>query len=128
MTRYLLDTSALIDFSKNWEPARSRILQMIQQGDDLGVCAINVSEFYSGIQPDERESWDEFFEALAYWPISRDAARQAGVWRYEYARRGQTLTTTDTLIGAVAMERGAVVLTNNVKHFPMSAVGIQPLT
>jgi predicted nucleic acid-binding protein len=128
MTRYLLDTSALIDFSKNWEPARSRILQMIQQGDDLGVCAINVSEFYSGIQPDERESWDEFFEALAYWPISRDAARQAGVWRYEYARRGQTLTTTDSLIGAVAMERGAVVLTNNVKHFPMSAVGIQPLT
>jgi hypothetical protein len=30
MTRYLLDTMALIDFSKNWEPARSRILQMIQ--------------------------------------------------------------------------------------------------
>jgi predicted nucleic acid-binding protein len=128
MTRYLLDTTALVDFSKNWEPARTRILRMIQQGDDLGVCPINVAEFYAGLEPGERELWDEFFEALAYWSISREAARRAGVWRYEYARRGQTLTTADTLIAAVAVEQGAIVLTNNVRHYPMPEVQVQSLT
>lgn len=53
MTRYLLDTTALIDFSKGREPARTRIPQMIAAGDELAVCAVNVAEFYAGVQPEQ---------------------------------------------------------------------------
>jgi tRNA(fMet)-specific endonuclease VapC len=122
MTRYLLDTSALIDFSKDREPARTRILAMIDQGDEVGVCAINVAEFYAGLPPEARSVWDEFFAALTYWPISRQAAMQAGQYRYAFARRGQTLTTTDALVAAVAQEHDAVVVTNNAKDYPMADV------
>ena len=52
MTRYLLDTDALIDFSKGSEPATSHILSWIDAGDTLGVCAIcmttGISAFDSG--------------------------------------------------------------------------------
>ena len=128
MTRYLLDTTALIDFSKNREPARSRILGMIEAGDDLGVCAINVAEFFSGVPPDQRAVWDEFIGSLYYWDITRDAARRAGHFRYSFARQGSALSTTDTLIAAVALERGATIITNNVKDYPMSEVRLLPLT
>lgn len=127
MTRYLLDTTALIDFSKNREPARSRVLAMIEAGDELGVCAINVAEFYSGIPPEQRFTWDEFIGSLRYWGITRDAARQAGRFRYEFAQKGIMLSTTDALIAAVAQERGAAVVTSNVKDYPMEEIHILAL-
>jgi tRNA(fMet)-specific endonuclease VapC len=127
MTRYLLDTTALIDFSKNREPARARILQMISAGDDIGVCAINAAEFYTGVPPAQRPLWDEFFASLGFWEISRDTARQAGVYRYDFARKGIILSTTDAMVAAAAKEHGAVLVTNNVKDYPMPEIELLAL-
>jgi predicted nucleic acid-binding protein len=127
MTRYLLDTDTLIDFSKGREPTRSRILQMIEAGDVLGVCAINVSEFYAGLPEEQRSTWDEFFTALPYWPISREAAIQAGRERYEFSRQGRTVTTADALIAAVARENQATIITSNIKDYPMPGVSLLSL-
>src|SRR5262249_38703519 len=128
MTRYLLDTTALIDFSKNREPARSRILEMINAGDEIGVCAINAAEFYTGIPPAQRPLWDEFFASLRFWEMGRSAVRQAGVYRYDFARQGTILSTTDTLVAAVAKEQPAVLVTNNVKDYPMQEIEVLALT
>src|SRR4051794_24175081 len=98
MTRYLLDTTALIDFSKGQEPARSRIQGWIDGDDEVGLCAINVAEFYAGLPPPQRALWDQFLGALQLWDITRAAASQAGIWRYDFARQGVTLTTADTLV------------------------------
>src|SRR5438132_410259 len=65
--------------------------------------------------------------ALEYWPISREAAQQAGRWRYTYARMGRPLTTTDTLVAAVAQERRVTLVTTNVKDYPMQEVSLLPL-
>lgn len=127
MTRYLLDTAALIDFSKAREPASSRILRMIESGDELGVCAVVVAEFYAGLVPQQRARWDEFFEALRFWEATREAAKQAGIWRYEFARKGTPLSTTDLLVAAVADQKDAAVVTNNVKDYPMDEVTVLPL-
>ncbi len=127
MTRYILDTTALIDFSKAHEPAHARIQQMIDAGDELAVCAINVAEFYAGLPPAQRAIWDRFLGALVYWDISREDARQAGVWRYEFARKGIVLSTTDTLVAAVAQGQSAIIVTNNVKDYPMPGVRLLPL-
>jgi tRNA(fMet)-specific endonuclease VapC len=117
MTRYLLDTDTLIDFSKGREPTRSRILHMIDAGDLLGVCAINVSEFYSGVPEENRLVWDELFGSLTYWDISRQAATAAGRDRFTAARKGHTLATADALVAAVARENKATILTSNVKDY-----------
>jgi predicted nucleic acid-binding protein len=125
--RYLLDTSVLIDFSKGWEPARSRIAELIAGGDEIGVSAINVAEFFAGLPTDKRADWDAFFGALDYWEISRGAATRAGIYRYAFARAGQTITTADALIAAVAWERAAVLITRNAKDFPMLDVQVEAL-
>src|SRR5918996_1079818 len=101
MTRYLLDTDTLIDFSKGWEPAHSNLLALIAGGDVLGVCCINVAEFYAGVPAEHRSLWDEFFASVAYWDVSRLAAIAAGVDRYAFNRQGRRLTTADSLIAAV---------------------------
>ena len=126
MTTYLLDTTTLIDFSKGQEPVRSRLLAMLEAGHTLALCAVNLTEFYAGVPPEQRVQWDEFFSGLPYWDITREAATHAGGIRYEFARRGITLSTQDTLIAAVALERGAVIVTDNVKDYPMA--GLQLLS
>jgi len=122
MSTYLLDTTALIDFSKNRPSARALILDAIDAADELGVCPINVAEFYAGLTPAERPSWDRFLADLSYWPISLSASAQAGIWRYDSERRGRTLSITDMLTAAVAHEQRAILVTSNVRDFPMEEI------
>jgi predicted nucleic acid-binding protein len=120
--RYLLDTTALIDFSKGFEPSRSNILELIDQGLPLAVCAVTVAEFFTGLALGERQEWREFFATLLYWDIGTQAAIQAGIWRFDFSRQGIQLATTDALVAATAWEHRATLITNNLKHYPMPGI------
>ena len=118
----------MIDFPRGYEPAHSTLLQLVEAGDEVGVCPVNLAEFYAGFELSQYPFWDEFFAAMGYWPISPSSARQAGIWRYSYARQGTPLSTADTLIAAVAVEQDAVLITDNVKDYPMPELQLRPLT
>lgn len=128
MSRYLLDTTAIIDLSKGREPALGQIRRWIADGDEVAVCAIQVAEFYRGITPAARPAWDEFFDTLTYLDISPRAARHAGIIHYECDRRGLPLPLADTLIAAVALEEDIPLVTNNLPHYqPIDGVPLLPL-
>lgn len=119
MAAFLLDTTSLIDLSKDIEPVRSRVHDWLDQNEAVASCPITIAEFYAGVPPGERPRRDEFFDRLDYWKMTREVARLAGVYRYDYARRGQQLSTPDTLVAALAVIRDAVLVTSNERHFPM---------
>jgi predicted nucleic acid-binding protein len=127
MTRYLLDTDALIDFSKGIEPVTSSILAWIDGDDTVAVCAITVAEFFAGPTSEQASRWDGFVTALPYWQISRGAAMRAGRYRYTFARTGASVTTTDAFLAAVARENAATLVTGTVKHFPMEGLSLLSL-
>ena len=121
MGKFLLDTTALIDFSKGREPAKSKILEMLESSE-VGVCAINVAEFYTGLPLEKRKAWEEFFNSLLYWNINLETAKLAGCFRSNFAKKGQPLTTTDTLVAATAKQEEATLVTSNIKDYPMKEV------
>jgi predicted nucleic acid-binding protein len=121
-TLYLLDTTVLIDISKGFEPSRSKIRDLISSGAQLAVCSVSVAEFATGLSAEERPQWLEFINTLLYWDVSAEAAWQAGVWRYDFARRGIQLSTTDALVAATAWQHGATIITNNARHYPMPEI------
>lgn len=125
MALYMADTVGLIRFARGSEPARSMLQALIDGTDTLGACAISVTEFFAGTTPANRSIAYEFFDSLVYWDIRFEDAVQAGVYRYDFARRGIQLSTQDTLIAAVARRVGAIVLTENVKDFPMEDVEVR---
>ncbi len=127
MKKILLDTSVLVEFSRRREPATSRVRALLASGDDIGVCGINITEFLSGVAVEKRQQWERFFATLSYWDITRPVASKAGYFRYEYAKKGQPLSTQDTMIAAVAYEQNATIFTGNVKDFPMPDIAIMPL-
>lgn len=71
--------------------------------------------------------WLEWLRTFRYWNISRDAAIQVGLYRLRYARLGRKFRTPDALIAAVAAQYGAILLTVNVKGFPMPEVTVLSL-
>ena len=65
----------------------------------------------------------ESVPGLAFWEITRPIAIQAGVFRY-HARLGVTLSTTGTLIAAVAVSVGVPLPTRNIKDFPVNEISV----
>jgi predicted nucleic acid-binding protein len=120
--RFLLDTTVLIEASRHREPALSWLHEALRTPDEVGVCAVIVAEFFAGLRPNERPRWEAFIDELTYWVTTREVATQAGIYRYDYARRGQTILTADALIAATAAAVGATPVTDNAKHFPMPEI------
>lgn len=126
--RYLVDTTVLIDLSKGIAGIRGQLDTLAASGAELGVCAVNVAEFASGVPSDQISRWNPFLSEFSYWDISRETAALAGAYRHTLARRGTRLQLPDAIVAAVAATRGATILTDNVKHFLLiSDVRVRPL-
>jgi predicted nucleic acid-binding protein len=124
MARFLLDTDAIVDYINQRPEVMSLLRRLTSQGETLCVCTVVLTEIYSGIgeRPEPRAS--ELLAISEYLPASEAIARQAGAWRYAYARRGFQLSTTDTLVAATAAAYGATVITANVRDYPMPEVSL----
>lgn len=127
MIRYLLDTDVLITFSRGRQPTTSRLLALLEQGNEVGICPVTVAEYYAGVKRGTDPQLDRFIDSLAYWGITRAAALAAGSYRFAFARQGTPLSTADTLIAAVAARHRATILTRNSKDFPMDDVPVLEL-
>lgn len=125
MSLYLVDTDAIVDYLKGI--SISFLQNLLNQGQTLATSDVVTGEVYSGLRPEHRATGERLMDSLVYLSTSRAAARQAGDWRYAYARRGVSLSLTETLIAATALEHGAVVVTANVRDYPMSELTTLPL-
>jgi predicted nucleic acid-binding protein len=56
-----------------------------------------------------------------------EIARQAGLLRRDWQKKGQTLSYTDVTIAAVALSNEVPLLTDNRKHFPSPKLQLFPL-
>src|SRR4051812_26442118 len=110
--KYLLDSDTLIDYIQDRGNARPRITTMIEQDDEVAVCAITVAEVYTGLSEKRRDIWESWILALSYWHIGYAVAVQAGTYRKTASEAGRTLAVTDSLLAALAREKGAILLTS----------------
>jgi predicted nucleic acid-binding protein len=125
--KYLVDTDTLIDYMADRGNARNQIDAMIEAGDDVALCAVTIAEIYTGLTDKKRATWDNWLRALSYWQISFDVAVQAGIYRKTASESGRTLSVSDSLLAALARERGATLLTSNIKDYPMKEVRVMSL-
>jgi hypothetical protein len=118
--RLLLDTTALIDLSKNSGNLLTSLNALVATGGILGVCAVSVAEFLAGVPVPHRRRWEQWIADFQYWDITREAAVLAGVFRYDLARQGRALHIPDALMAATAIITDSTLVTSNVKDYPMS--------
>jgi predicted nucleic acid-binding protein len=108
--RYLLDTTVLLDHVNGYRPAVALLLRLIDEDGELLTCDIVACEALSTGTDAQRDVIERLLGALDYVPTPASAAHAGGD-----ARRGTggRLSLADSLIGALAVELDATIVTRN---------------
>jgi tRNA(fMet)-specific endonuclease VapC len=127
MATILLDTSVIIDHLNGRHGLTAYLEQLLEQGHLLACCPVNITEVYAGLRPGEETRTADFVDSLECLSVTPAIARQAGLLRRDWQKKGQTLSYTDVTIAAVALSHAVPLLTGNRKHFPMPELQLLPL-
>ena len=123
-----MDTTAAVEYLRGRGDVTGLLSSLDRAGHRLCVCCVTLAETYAGLRPEDNAKAEALFGGLQYFNIGSQAARMAGQWRYDFARQGITLHLSDALIAAVAIEMEAILITANLKDFPMAGLQILPHT
>jgi predicted nucleic acid-binding protein len=123
----LLDSGILIDALNGKRGRRELIDQLIQDGADMACCSINVTEIYAGLRQGEEAKTERLLRSLKFYPVTWEIAKQAGELQNAWRRQNHTLSLQDTTIAAVALANDLMLVTGNLKDFPMPELRLYPL-
>ena len=126
--RLLLDTSVLIDALRRRHQRRELLADLARAGHTLTTSALNVAEVYAGMRSSEEKETEAFLGVLECCELTRSAGCLAGKLKSQWAGKGRTLALADTIIAAIALEQGCILMTDNRKDFPMAELDHYPLT
>jgi predicted nucleic acid-binding protein len=127
MTVYLPDTNVLVDALNGKRGRRELLRDLVLEGNRLACFDITVAEIHAGMRAHEAVRTDAFLDSLAWYDSSRKVPRRAGRLRFDSGRQGITLSLSDMLIAATALEHGLTLITQNEKHFPLPDLALHPL-
>lgn len=121
----MLDSTVLIGYLRDTPSVASDLRKRLSDGHTLATTCVNLAEVERGLRPTERRRAMAFLDALRFLVTDREAARRAGQYQANWAKRGQTIHTADALVAGTARAHGAVLLTHNVKDFPMPDLRVE---
>jgi len=124
MTRYVLDTSFLIDHLRGDAAAVQRFARIIELGDEAMVNEVVSCEAWTGAPAAGDRALRALMDAVEFVQPGPAAAELAGRWRQEARDRSRVLDLPDALIAAAAVP-DAVVLTRNVRDFALTPARVE---
>ena len=124
----LLDTTVLVDVLRRRKDRLALLEELTEMGHGLTTSVMCVAEVYAGMRPGEEVRTQGLLAGVPCYPISMTIAERAGTLKCEWARKGRTLTLTDMMIAATALEHGLRLVTDNRKDFPMPEIAFYPLS
>lgn len=118
---WLLDTNTCIRYLNGRSPAVVERLRRVSPGD-VAVCSVVKAELFAGamrtVDPARTLARQrQFLARLASYPFDDTAAEVYGHIRAELATKGMLIGPNDLLIAAIAVARGLVLVTHNVREF-----------
>lgn len=124
MTRSLLiDSDVLIDHLRKEKRSLDFMGSELDAGSLLFISVISRTEILAGVRKGEEEAVATLFELLS--PVDVDAviADKAGEYLRRHAK-SHAVSIGDALIAATCHEMGLVLVTRNVKHYPMKDISV----
>lgn len=128
LSLYLLDSTTLIAHLRGDAAATDLLLDLLAANHSLGTSCVNIAEVERGIRPKERKAVTALLSRLQYLETTREVAIRAGLYQAEFDKRGRTIHTADALIAGTARVHDAVLVTDNVRDFPMRDIRVEPLS
>jgi predicted nucleic acid-binding protein len=127
----LVDTSVWIDFfaGKN-NPCCSVLRKAVEEGDDLCICGLILTETLQGIRSDkEFKHIEEILSDLLYLPITKNLFMKSAEIYRQIRKHGRTIRSPiDCMIASVCMEHEVVLLHHDrdfeviKEYFPLQTI------
>ncbi len=94
----------------------------VASNEDLAVTAVSVGELVHGVAKSQRAAdnqirLDVLLAAVTILPYDEWSARRFGQLKAQLERTGEVLSDLDMQIASIALDRSAVLVTHNQKHF-----------
>ncbi len=115
----------LIAHLRGDEAVTDLFLDLMADRHSLGTSCVNVAEVERGIRSKERKAAATLLARLRFLETNREAATRAGRYQAEFEKIGVTIHTADALVAGTARAHGAILLTDNVRDFPMRDVKVE---
>ena len=125
MSRYLLDTTFIIDHLRGTPEAVQRLRRIVEQGDLPFVNDIVTAEAWAGAPSDDDPALTSLLEFLEFIAAGPTHAKTAGRWRARLRTAGHDIGIADALIAACAEDSRSRVLTRNVRDFAETPVAVE---
>ena len=125
MDSCLLDTNVLVLAMRGRPEGLGLLRDLVGGGAKVGCSAVAVGEIYAGMRPHEAERTGELLDELEVYPVTLEIARSAGLLKNEWKVRGYTFTLADMTMAATALAQGLVLITDNLKDFPMAGLRVR---
>jgi len=118
---YVLDTNTCIRFLNGQSEVIRRRIESLRP-ENLAVCSVVKAELLYGAvksaKPNENlAKLTRFFEPFLSLPFDDSAADVYSRIRARLERSGTPIGPNDLLIAAIALSRGAVLVTHNLREF-----------
>ncbi len=104
------------------------LAELVEAGHTLATGAINLAEIYAGMRPAEEKQTAGLLSSLDFYPINEPIARRAGTLKSVASQKGKTLSLSDMLVAATALEHHLTLITDNRKDFPVPGLTFHPLS
>ena len=116
MAVYIADTDVLIDFLRGAGEAE-RISIELNTGR-LCVTAITAFELWAGAKnPQQTAMVESLIAALTILPLDSSSAKRAAEVYRKLSLAGTAIGMADSLIAGIALDRNAILITRNRKHY-----------
>lgn len=120
----IADSDVVIDFFNKRKEIEKKFYSLSIK-NTLYISVLSITEVRSGWTQKQADAYlSVLFDIFKVEGISNEIALYAGKLRFEYKRKGITLSTNDTLIAATAIKGNYQLITRNLKHFPMPQLKI----
>lgn len=116
MSQVVIDTDVLILHLRGNKQIKE-VLKEVVQSSLLCCSAITIGEIYAGMKDEEREKTERLLDSLLVFDVDRKIAELAGFYRRSI--KSHHLELDDCLIAATCVQKKAVLITGNIKHYPM---------
>lgn len=119
--RYLLDTNVWVDYLNQRYPGLAERV-LTSDPDDLGLSSIVLAELRYGADKSQRPEWnhariDVLVQEVPIVEFDGAAAAAFGLLRSRLETSGKPIGPYDMLIGAQALSRDLILVTDNEREF-----------
>ncbi len=112
----VLDTDVLIEiFDRDSDRGEAALEAIIGSGEDIAMTSINLHEILYGLEKYAKPVEDVLL--LPVLPFDKRDAQTSAMIELRSEADGGAARRTDAMIAAIAINRGALLYTFNVRHF-----------